>query len=337
VILEMIQSKECFFVHMKEMLDFLLKYSIDQDKEFYPWRDCDILSGVLERNYIPILLESHPWIGDIINSDKLGITSLSDFGILSLKFNGLSTQNLRNLDTIFKTFLKKDSYAHAFLFGVTNHWLTIIINKVNGVVETILFDSRNIYVVERNDEEIVSKLDERIKKHGKVVPPYMYELYVQSVKDTKFLTHLFHKCATGQVNIISEVIDLNMTGFFESYDGIMIPFNSKEEFKLKLNMWFDTYFPPPVLESNVIRLISRFTTKILKPDKIKRFQNWIKEIETNTDKEECTEENFQRFFFNIEKFKTIFPDTSIESNHCLPTENNYSLKTKVQKLYNNNV
>jgi len=303
-------SREFFFKHMENMLSSLLSHSkeIDEDvREFWPWRHNDIMGGCLERNYMEYFLAHHPWVKLVESSNsKIGIMSLSDFGIYNLKNNGLPLNTLRKLSSIFDNFKNLDSYAYEFLFGVTNHWITLVVNKVNGFIETIIIDSRNMYTLETSDEEMIEKLHERIAKSGKVVQPYLLELYIQSIKDTKYLANLFHQCATSQIDLLEELVELNITGFFESYDNSIQPYTDPEEYKSKLNMWFDNYFPPPVLQKQVGKILSDLGVHLLKETKQIRFKNWIKEIETNIDFKKCKEEKVMKRFEKVFNYLKSF-------------------------------
>ncbi len=49
---------------------------------------------------------------------------------------------MRNLQAVFDTFKLREYFSYGFLIGTVNHWVTVIANKTQGLIELILLDSR---------------------------------------------------------------------------------------------------------------------------------------------------------------------------------------------------
>jgi hypothetical protein len=220
-ILSHLEDRTLFWRVYQDMINVLLKRVERQNGTYcYPWTKKDVSSGVNERPYMDELIANHKWPKALkFNDSSCGFSSLPEFSKNTHKYS-LSLNTTVYLDRVFEKFTKsKSDYCHTFLVGQTNHWVTIIVNKVNGFVETLLCDSRNSFALGMNYEEIKDMILTRGRKNGKVKDPepWKLELWITSFIDIQFTTQLIHDCATGKTNAKDQLIHLYIEGFFENY------------------------------------------------------------------------------------------------------------------------
>ncbi len=103
---------------------------------------------------------------------------------------GLELKLVQRLDEVFTNFKKQKIYTHAFIIGVTNHWITLIGNKSEKGIELVLLDSRNTDFINLSTEEmqklITQHYDERERLTGKKIEhrPWREKTYMVSMQDT---------------------------------------------------------------------------------------------------------------------------------------------------------
>lgn len=289
------------------LLDYANTLS-SQSKSFYPWTVKDIESGMIERPYMAYLAQHHPWAVALEKNANLGISILPDFALLSLKYNSLSLRQTRELETVFARFHVKQNYIHAFLMGQTNHWITVIVNKVEGKIETVLADSRNQFSLEWGEEEIEADITSRLT--GFQVESYIRSFWTLSVRDIQFTVPLLHSWALGECGVLSRLLELNIGGFMERWREVMgekkEEGDNSDDFLTKLMYWLEVYYPPAVIECNVIRVLKEIGVEKI-PDQVKKdLIEWTRVIAERAVFGEDGVYIVKRFKKTWNWFKTVF-------------------------------
>jgi hypothetical protein len=122
--------------------------------------------GVLERTFINYLLKHEDFFKLLKGRSDLGLSNLPDLSSYYLRNNTLDEKSMTELERVFEIFATRPTYAHAFTLGQMVHWVTVVINKVDGFVETVLFDSRNIFTIGATEEEVWYVINNRCKRRG---------------------------------------------------------------------------------------------------------------------------------------------------------------------------
>jgi len=212
------------------------------------------------------LLQKCPWVLKVQSNPRIGISCLPDFALNSLKYHFFPAQKIEQLEAIFKKFTESsEDYIHAFLMGQTSHWLTIIINKVNGFTETLLFDSRNAFILGLPLDELHKHLNKKIRSSGKDennYPAWKRDISIMSYLDTQHTITLFHNCAIGKYKIRDKLFDFFVQGFFELFEtalatyvktSINIPETESQNLKsdnylIGFIHWLENFSPPALIE-----------------------------------------------------------------------------------------
>eukprot|EP01129_Flabellula_baltica_P003654 TRINITY_DN1340_c0_g1_i2.p1 TRINITY_DN1340_c0_g1~~TRINITY_DN1340_c0_g1_i2.p1 ORF type:complete len:427 (-),score=76.54 TRINITY_DN1340_c0_g1_i2:41-1321(-) len=293
------------FYHRFEEMKTVLKLEADvRQTPWYPWTHRIIDQGVLEREYIDHLLEDEKWI-NLSKLDTFGITNLCDFGINSLKYNKLSTRRMESLHNTFMKFKNKDVYSHSFVMGLTNHWLVIYVQKIGDEVETLILDSRNNFVLEKSKEELTDVIIQRILKAGTKIEELKedkYQQWVQSLVETRFLTELIHDCAIQKKKIKPFLVNYNVEGFLESFREHANSEND-DEFLMEFYQWLSDYFPPAIIEQNIVTLLDKYHDLLTEQTK-NDLGSWLSEL---TQRIDLDQELFSRFKTTYEELsKQLF-------------------------------
>eukprot|EP01102_Stenamoeba_stenopodia_P006612 TRINITY_DN1826_c0_g1_i1.p1 TRINITY_DN1826_c0_g1~~TRINITY_DN1826_c0_g1_i1.p1 ORF type:complete len:455 (-),score=73.25 TRINITY_DN1826_c0_g1_i1:33-1397(-) len=307
------------FWHTYVSLCHLLRKRVEADSNSsYPWSMQCIDNGVLERAFIQHIIEysrsaspyktSEPSDPATILSIKedthhLHATNLSvfsEFGLQSLKYNGFQMRNAKRLDTIICDLRSREStFAHAFLLGVTNHWVSIVVIKTSKTTFEIFFmDSRNNRLLEVSDDDIWKLVDALMAESARqkqIQPssnyytwlnPEQKRLYVfESMKACQMFANLLINALLGKKDIISALLELNLDGFFEIYEREVTPLSSfdsldKDTFFTKLLYWLENYMPPAVFETNLLRVLKELSTHISAQSRAKLLL-WVQQIKSS--------------------------------------------------------
>eukprot|EP01126_Amoeba_proteus_P011185 TRINITY_DN14485_c0_g1_i3.p1 TRINITY_DN14485_c0_g1~~TRINITY_DN14485_c0_g1_i3.p1 ORF type:complete len:411 (-),score=88.68 TRINITY_DN14485_c0_g1_i3:93-1325(-) len=205
-----------FFCKLKKMLHEKVEV-----REGYPWTHSIVSSGVLERTFITYILESQPLFRMVQEHSGVGITNFPDLSSQYLKHNTVDEGTLMEMEKVFSKILESQTYAHVFILGQMVHWVTVVVNKVDGFVETILLDSRNMYVLGASEEEIKQLVDNRCTRRGYVVPAWKLDLWYQSCIDINWSVMLINNCCTGKANVKDVLIDHFIDGFLSLFFSIV--------------------------------------------------------------------------------------------------------------------
>jgi len=268
--LSRISNRTRFWFMYTKFIAVLKDKSKREENKTYPWTVEHVEKGMLERPYIDYLL----WYGKLqeICDLDLNIMVLSDFSMNYLKHNQLPVTQIQKLHQIFEDIKKNKNTFHAFLIGQICHWICIICNKVEDHLEIILFDSRNHNLIEATDEELQAIM----REDGKEVEEYMKEIYMLSLKEPKLLVKLFHDCiADASASIMSRLLSHNMEGFLESFEE-NVQHSDADLFLAGLLEWLDGYWPPPVINQSIIRILTLVGVKHLSEKVKHKFVLWIK-------------------------------------------------------------
>lgn len=162
------------------------------------------------------------------------ITALIDFSLCSLRMNALPLETIKRLQHTINCKFHQQQYAsHAFVIGLTNHWISIVAHKHEEHLEIFVLDSCNVPVISASDyaiNDFADKLQQRrmeqvksgfVKDHEFYRSSYLRELDIVSMQSTKFLTWLIHDAILQKVDILRALIELNIHGFVESFFSTM--------------------------------------------------------------------------------------------------------------------
>lgn len=285
-----LQDRVNFWRTYMRMIGDLKRKALLQSSNSYPWSVRHIEQGVMERPYMEYLLQHEPLVK--LLSDEHGesmITAFPEFSWDQLKHNALSVRYLTTLDRIFERFRTRKNYAHTFILGQTNHWVTIVINKYEDThVEVVLLDSRNYDILNLSDSQIEAFAIRRSEELR--LPHWRIHLFYRSMVSSKHIAAMFYDCAVGSMHSIGRfLIRLNMCGFFETFEKSFLPeengsANGPLSWHIALRHWLENYFPPPVLHENVCKFIESLGgVEALDGDIRMRFREWVEAVKANIE------------------------------------------------------
>lgn len=278
------------FWHMYHTLEkMLLEKAKFEGNRAYPWNTSSINTGIMERNYISYFLHSararalNEAVAEPLDGDHgyppttPSLTVLSDFGLQTLKYNCLPLFNAQRLHRAVRSVLDGTQSSHAFLVGVTNHWVGVILTRTSEKsFEILLLDSRNKPLLGKDDEELWGIADELLAESAarkKYFPSNnsAYALYLSqeerrrlihdSLKGCQLFVRILSAALTKKRDIFGSLFDINLDGFFENYEREVeivqkeTQFLDDESFFPRFQSWMQDYMPPPVFEQNFIRVI----------------------------------------------------------------------------------
>lgn len=209
----------------------LSSHAATQDaKDKYPWRASDIQSGLLERLYLDVLVESiqtrHP---------GLRILSFLEASFSSLRNNHPPIEAACELDRALGV-LRQASLAEAgspqqlvVLVGSAIHWFvvnvrrmpTAIENDIRQTWEIALIDSQNhitLLAAEPDLRQIAETLSFSVWLQAGWQKPALVELAVDSFRGINCLIELLRRRVTQESDsLVWDVVKLSIEGFIESF------------------------------------------------------------------------------------------------------------------------
>jgi len=179
---------------------------------------------------------------------------------------------------------------HAFLVGQACHWISIICNKVEDHVEILVFDSRNHNLLTSTPEDFQRILD----KH-KTVPDWKREIYLCSLQEPQLTARLFHDSVMGVHDIITRLLEHNMEGFLCSFEEHVEKSELNDVWIVPFISWLEVYWPPPVVEANIVKVLEAVGVSKLSPATRQKFMRMVKKIRESVDFGGCGVPVVQRF------------------------------------------
>jgi hypothetical protein len=365
------------FWHMYSILEKSLLEKVQREgNRCYPWNKASVATGILERNYLYYFLHSAKALhfakkgsssssstssslptpasslmmlkGKFVEDDHHfcpqmnHLTVLSDFGQQTLKYNCVQLWNGEQLQKVIKTIRESAQQQHAFLLGVTNHWVGFLVNKLSESEYEILFlDSRNKPLLGREEDELWLVVDElladsatRRKYHTHYNSSYAHYLSLEerrkliheSLKSCQLFMRLLIDAFSGKRDVMGSLVDLNLGGFLEIFErevGVIdqLELLDDDTYFTRLWEWIENYMPPPVFEQNFVRIIktvlewdSRIDRLcydfIINEDSKRKLIGWLHQITRRKAIMESTTPLLARFVNGIRLLDSFFKEMS---------------------------
>eukprot|EP00002_Diphylleia_rotans_P038502 TRINITY_DN877_c0_g1_i6.p1 TRINITY_DN877_c0_g1~~TRINITY_DN877_c0_g1_i6.p1 ORF type:complete len:446 (-),score=82.23 TRINITY_DN877_c0_g1_i6:607-1944(-) len=208
-----------------------------KDTGFYPWREKDISSGLLEREYARMLFINPK--DEIIFRWKHNITVVSSFGLNEMMNGALFHTQVHSLDATFLKFRSPPShiedrgYMHGFLIGLTCHWISLLcIREPNKEdIKVLVFDSRNRPVLSKSVHEI----EEILKNHAPPnMDPWRHLVRRNSYVDILLATSIIARCAMGEYRFMTLYNHFLIVGLVKNFVS-SIPSSFMEDHNAAIN------------------------------------------------------------------------------------------------------
>eukprot|EP00026_Physarum_polycephalum_P007545 Phypoly_transcript_07608.p1 GENE.Phypoly_transcript_07608~~Phypoly_transcript_07608.p1 ORF type:complete len:489 (+),score=87.92 Phypoly_transcript_07608:79-1545(+) len=320
-----------FWLFYNRIVSHLYKRA-DSTTSKYPWMREHIDKGILERPYINYLMDSGFLQGNIditVLSDfsmtgmRHSILPIADLRKLSQVFANYKSEKGGEEDAKKEGEGEKDSGSerkenghvengegervngdnerkandeknkvHAFLVGQSCHWISLVCIKFKGNVEVLVFDSRNHNLLTATHEEFMRIIDKAKEK----IPDWKKNIYLCSLTEPKMTADLFHDCIVGARDIITSLLEHNMEGFLQSFEENVEKSELKDVWIVPFISWLEMYWPPPVVESNIVKVLQTLGVSKLSANTRSKFLRMAKTIRTGVGNfSECGIPVVQRF------------------------------------------
>jgi hypothetical protein len=278
-----LRNRTKFWMFYQHVISHLYKRANFSKK--YPWNLEHIDKGILERPYVQYLMDCKALEGNV------EITVLSDFSMTGMKHNMLPIAEVIKLAQVFanyndgdkkeeeKNFTKEEfvkTRVHAFLVGQLCHWISLVCVKFQGKVEVIVLDSRNHNLLTSTHEEFLRI----VEKNKERIPDWKRHIFMCSLTEPKMTADLFHDCILGVRDIITSLLEHNMEGFLSSFEEYVEKSELKDVWLVPFISWLEMYWPPPVVEANIIKVLQVLGVSKLSPStrlKFLRMANTVRE------------------------------------------------------------
>lgn len=169
-----------------------------QGNRFYPWSNKHVESGVMERNYMTFLCRA-------LNA-RYAQTAMVEFVPLSEStaiVNGSCTlEQTTALDEVIQRLNAAHNRTVVFFLGLVNHWVTLVVNKVDGDVEFVLVDSLNNKLLDASPASlwqiVQTAVDDKRFTRRKTMSKVEQFLYFQMMHDIGKNVELLSEFISGK-------------------------------------------------------------------------------------------------------------------------------------------
>lgn len=128
------------------------------------------------------------------------------------------------------------------MLGICNHWVSLLVHKLNSEIEFIFFDSRNVDYLTWSEKQIEDDIDEKDQiriKNGRVPSTGFKKMIgMQAIKDIQRTLDLIGNCILGNTTLMKYHNDRRLEILYSSFLS-EIPYLNKEFNNMNYNEIFN--------------------------------------------------------------------------------------------------
>jgi hypothetical protein len=212
--------------------------------------------------------------------------------LLQILTTVLSAEQALELDSIFRRFctdttFDASGYSHAFLVGVSNHWVTVVVNKpavsvarCNSLPEVLLLDSRNEAVLSASEDrmrEIIVAYYDRLERQRETIDhrEFRERMFLLSLKDTQFAVDLICQCVSGGQRFATFYVDLLTETLLDDFESnVLAAMQPPQTLTLELiNQWLREIMPTSAV-IGFVRKVCTIGLTMISQEKRQRLRRW---------------------------------------------------------------
>ena len=302
--------------------------SVQGGEEWWPWTTSYIHSGDMERSFLNHLLSTDTQVIAINSNNNIQVlhvrTSLICGGhnrfiplppppLPSQYAYGLIQSSTEEVCAIQKRILElhqsKDDRL-AFILGVTNHWVTMVVEKRReSSLHIFYLDSNNEPVLMATETELQTLVKAReqkyMKRKGIPYSDWKRNVLYQSFVDQRDIVELLVKCVSGEADLRGELTKQAWSKLVDSfYESVIVSDGEDDLFLASLVQWIEQHYPTSVIHDHHVELLKCYHQLVDKATSM-TLQQWIRDCERYSIKKQTGLEIIDSFYSILDKMKPI--------------------------------
>lgn len=197
-----------------------------------------------------------------------------------------------------------------FILGVTNHWVTLVVQKTQqNHVCAFYLDSNNEPVLMATESELNDLVqvreDKHMKRKGQPYTHWKRKTLYQSFVDQRDVVNLLTKCVSGEKDLRGELVTRCWTKLLDSYYQSLGDKTDDPDLHLaSLIQWLEQHYPTQIILSHHVEMLQRFHSLVDEATML-RLHIWLKNCSQHTAVKQAGLENVESFYSIIDKIKTF--------------------------------
>ena len=198
----------------------------------------------------------------------------------------------------------------AFILGVTNHWVTIVVEKrVKSRLHVFYLDSNNEPVLMATETELQTLVKAReqkyMKRKGIPYTDWKRNVLYQSFVDQRDIVELLVKCVSGEADLRGELTKQAWSKLIESfYESVSVSDGDDDLFLASLVQWIEQHYPTSVINKHHLKLFERYHQLVDKATSL-RLHKWIRDCDQYLTNKQTGLDVTEFFHDILDKLKTI--------------------------------
>ena len=226
---------------------------------------------------------------------------------------GLIQNSTEEICAIQKRILELDQSREdrlAFILGVTNHWVTLVVEKTSeSGLHAFYLDSNNEPVLMATESELRRLVEAREEKHvkrkGAPYSDWKRNVLYQSFVDQRDIVELLVGCVSRETDLRGELTKQNWSKLLDSfYECVSVRDGENDLYLASLVQWIEQYYPTKVILDHHTQLLERFQHLLDEATSL-RLQQWIDNCEQYSTDKPTGVEFVESFYFIVDKIKKI--------------------------------
>ncbi|KNC47527.1 uncharacterized protein AMSG_02549 [Thecamonas trahens ATCC 50062] len=279
-----------FYAHLEAALVVEARSRLARyGSEAFPWRECDVRSGVLERAHVAWLLAHHPLF---VRAGAHLFSVLPASNPQEIANGSMSLDELDTLDAVLEHFAGLPHYAHAFVLGAHSHWITVVAHKRHGSIECLFLDSNNVDLFGYADPQLAAFLQQPTSymfAESGATPRAVetedeeYGLMLRAARGTAELMIDWITGRTALKTFVADTVVRLMLSKFEHRVLRRSPYGGAlslegalghEQFLAWLVEWLTHWDPPATLRAGPLATLRQLGAAYLSPELRNRVLEW---------------------------------------------------------------
>jgi hypothetical protein len=172
----------------------------------------------------------------------------------------------------------------AFILGVTNHWVTMVVEKTRkSSLHVFYLDSNNEPVLMATESQLQALVEAReqkyMKRKGISYSDWKRNVLYQSFVDQRDIVELLVRCVSGESDLRGELTKQAWKKLVDSfYESVTVRDGEDDLFLASLVQWIEQHYPTSVIHKHHIDLLERYHQLVDKATLL-RLHQWVRDCE----------------------------------------------------------
>ena len=198
----------------------------------------------------------------------------------------------------------------AFILGVTNHWVTVVVEKRReSGLHVFYLDSNNEPVLMATESQLQTLVKAReqkyMKRKGIPYSDWKRNVLYQSFVDQRDVVELLVRCVSGESDLRGELTKQAWKKLVDSfYESVSVRGGDDDLFLASLVQWIEQHYPTSVVDKHHIDLLKHYHQLVDRATSL-RLQQWIRDCEQYLNRSQTGLDIIQPFYSVLDKMKVI--------------------------------